>query len=393
MRRKSCGGCLSADLHPVLDLGRTPLADVFPESPDVEETYYPLVVLHCVRCGLVQLADVVPDELLYGADYAFRSSTSPAIRAYHQQYADWLLRRFSDRARRLTVEIACNDGSLLSHLDNAGCRTVGIDPASGAVAAARDRGLSVVDGAFNMRAAIALREEHGPAGLIVANNVLAHIADLHDTIAGIAYLMADDGVAVVEVQYLHDLLAGNMWDHVYHEHRYFLSVESLAHVLWLHNLGVVGMTRSPMQGGSVRLTLTHGFADSITVPEPSTVDLLTGWQARVDYSAARIRDLVHDQVGTVAGYGASAKSCTLLAYCGFGHEDLDYVVDTTPAKVGRWTPGTHIPVVAPGERPEPNAYLLLTWNYLASVLRREQRFWSHGGGRFLVPIPTPMAIP
>lgn len=392
MRRERCGGCDSTDLDPVLDLGKTPLADVFPSSPDEVEVYYPLGVLHCVRCGLVQLSEVVPDDLLYGADYAFRSSTSPAILAYHKRYADWILSRFPALAKRLTVEIACNDGSLLSLLSQAGCRTVGIDPASSAVTAARESGLNVVDDAFNLAAATRLREDNGPAGLIVANNVLAHVADLQDMVAGIAHLLADDGVAILEFQYLPDLLASNSWDHVYHEHRFFLSVTALEPVLRRHGLRVAKVSRTPMQGGSVRLTVQHGTGLSL-YDEPSTKDLIAGWQARVDYSALRIAELVEPQEGRrVAGYGASAKSCTLLSYCGIDSRQLESVVDTTPAKIGRFTPGTHIPVVGPWGTREPDVYLLLTWNYLGSVLRREHSFWE-SGGRFIVPIPAPVVLP
>jgi methylation protein EvaC len=339
----------------------------------------------------VQLADVVPDSLLYGADYAFHSSASPALVAYHREYAWWLLERYRDQAHRLTVEIACNDGSLLAVLDDAGCRTVGVDLAASAVATARDRGLTVVDTAFTRDTAAELLDEYGPAGLVVANNVLAHVPDLRDIVAGIADLLAPDGVAVVEFQYLPDLLIGNQFDHVYHEHRFYLSLTALTPILHWFGLHVVHALRTPMQGGSVRLTLARQPGGSVTLPrEGHLLTLLAGFQVRVNYLARRITDMVFDTPGTIAGYGATAKSATLLSYCGLA-EALTHVVDTTPAKVGRYTPGTHIPVVAPGTRPDPDVYLLTAWNYLSRVLATEHQFRERGG-RFLVPIPAPVLL-
>jgi SAM-dependent methyltransferase len=389
--RVRCAGCGSRDLDDVLDLGKTPLADVFPASPDDPEVYYPLVLLACQRCTLVQLRDVVPDALLYGADYAFHSSASPALVAYHEQYAQWLLTRYLDLARRLTVEIACNDGSLLSLLDAAHCPTVGIDPATAAVNVARGRGLTVEEGLFSSAAAYRLLDTYGPAGLIVANNVLAHVADIRDMLTGIAHLLADDGIAVVEFQYLPDLLAGNQFDHVYHEHRFYLSLTALLPLLRETGLHIAHAIHTPMQGGSLRLSLARQPGLLIRVPrEADLLNALRAFQPRVDYVASRIRAAVDDVRGTVAGYGATAKSATLLSYCQLG-DALDYVVDTTPGKIGRYTPGTHIPVVAPGERPDPDVYLVTAWNYLGRILNSE-RAYRERGGRFLVPIPIPVLL-
>jgi methylation protein EvaC len=376
----------------VLDLGKTPLADAFPHTAQEPEVYYPLVVVVCRSCTLVQLEDVVPDALLYGADYAFHSSASPVISAYHRQYGQWLMDRYGDKARALTVEIACNDGSLLSVLHTAGARVVGVDPATSAVEAARARGLSVVDRPFDQALAAALRDQWGPAGLVVANNVLAHVADLHGFLAAVEYLMAPDGVAVVEFQYLPDLLIGNQWDHVYHEHRFYLSVNALIPILRRYGLHIVHLLRTPMQGGSVRLSLTKAAGPVVMFPrEDRLMVLLAGFQVRVDYLARRTAELVRQQQGRVAGYGATAKSATLLSYCGIGPSELEYIVDTTPGKVGRVTPGTHIPVVAPGDQPVPDVYLLTAWNYLGRVLSNERSFCDNGG-RFLVPIPAPVLL-
>jgi SAM-dependent methyltransferase len=402
MRRDHCGGCGSADLGVFLDLGATPLADRFPATADEPEPTFPLAVAVCTVCWLVQLTEVVPDEVLW-ADYGFYSGASPGKAAAHKAYAGWALAEFGGQARRLTVEVGCNDGDLLRHFQAAGCKVVGIDPAEGPAEAARTTyGLCVLSRAFGRAAAGWIAEHHGPAGLVIANHVAAHAADPHGFFAGVAELLAPDGVALVEVQYLPDLLAGNQFDHVYHEHRFFYSVGSLSRVAAEHGLRVAQVIRSGQQGGSLRLVLLRGH----DLAEHGSVGYERGrlglegmapyesFQGRVDYIRGRLVSLIHDERTAghrLAGYGATAKSATLLNTCGIGASLLEYVEDTTPYKIGRVTPGTHIPVVAPGDRDRPDTFLLLLWNDLAGVLRRERAFLD-AGGRFLVPIPVPVLI-
>jgi SAM-dependent methyltransferase len=405
VQRATCGGCDSPNLEPVLNLGSTPLADTFPADPAATEVTYPLRVAACRRCGLVQLLDVVPDRLLYGESYGFTSSASPSLRAYHRTYARQLLARYGDQAKQLTVEVACNDGDLLQHFAAAGCRTVGIDPAPAQTQAARERGLAAITAPFDTTAAAQIRAAHGPAGLIVANNVLAHVPDLHEVMQGIADLLAPRGTAVIQVQYLPDLLVGNQWDHVYHEHRYYFGVGPLALLAMKHGLSVRHVAHSAAQGGSVQVTLVRGvgYGDQ-GVPSLERAARAEEWlavpaaysgvQGRVDYCRDRILDALlaeAKQDRSVAGYAASAKSCTLLNYCAVTAGQVPHVVDTTPYKIGRFTPGTHLPIVGPGDRPDPDTYLLLAWNYLPGILRREAAF-AAAGGRFLVPTPLPVLL-
>lgn len=401
MRREQCGGCGSSDLEVFLDLGKTPLADRFPTTADEPEDTYPLEVAVCRRCWLVQLLEVVPDDVLW-ADYGFYSGTSPGKRAYHQAYAQWALTEFGEQARRLTVEIGCNDGDLLQHFHAAGCNVHGIDPASGPVAVARERGLRVWESPFDSVGARIIRAADGPAGLIIANHVAAHVADPHDFFAGIAELLAPDGVAVVEVQYFPDLLVGNQFDHVYHEHRFFFSANSLCLVLLKHDLMIQSIIHTPQQGGSIRVVCRPTKAAlNWKPPLPqgeyqhlSSMATYQSFASRVAYLRERLLALLDDERRAgrrLAGYGATAKSTTLLNACGIGPDLLEYVEDITPAKIGRVTPGTHIPIVAPGERQQPDTYLLLLWNDLAGVLRRERAFIDQGG-RFLVPIPVPVLL-
>jgi hypothetical protein len=397
VRRETCGGCGSPDLQTFLDLGSSPLADRFPATVDEPEDWYPLQVAVCTSCWLVQLLEVVPDGLLFGDDYGFFTGASPSAVAYFGDYADWLWTRFkSDGA--LVVEVACNDGTLLAELTGLGARTIGVEPASGPADAARERGLDVIGEPFDVNVAQRIVAEHGLARLVVANNVAAHVADLSDFFGGIAALLDEDGAAVVEVQYVGDLLAGNQFDHIYHEHRYFFSGASLTTVMRHHGLYAQSIRWKPAQGGSIRVVAGRD-ASGVQTPTAESAFLrdlgaYRSVQGRVEFLRDRLVALIVEEASAgrkVAGYAASAKSATLLNFCGLGPAEIDHIVDTTPAKIGRFTPGSKIPIVAPGDRPEPDTYLLLAWNYLSGVLRRERAFVDDGG-RFLVPIPYPVLL-
>lgn len=396
--RTGCGGCQSPDLMPFLDLGASPLADVFPTSPDAVLPRYPLRAVVCRSCWLVQLLDVVPDELLYGADYGFYSSTSPSIRAYDADLARWALARFGDEAKRGVVEIACNDGSLLQHLAaGAGGPVLGVEPAAGPAEVARKRGLIVAEVPFTR----ALAEDIVPSGLVIAKNVAAHVADLPDFLAGIAHLIGDDGVAVIEVQDVAALLLGNQFDHFYHEHRFYFSVASLSAACWRAGMHVVETERTPAQGGSIRAVVRRRAGALLDVRwHPVAQGWLrdrsayAGIQGRADELRDRLLALLDYERSagrTVAGYAATAKSATLLNWCDIGPDRLAYIEDTTPHKIGRYTPGTGIPIVAEGDRPYPDTRLLLAWNYLGNVLERENGY-TMSGGRWIVPIPVPAVL-
>jgi methylation protein EvaC len=395
--RKACAGCGSTRLHDFLDLGSSPLADRFPAAGDDEE-WLPLRVAACEACRLVQLRDVADDADLFGADYGFLTGASPALAAYYAGWAEWALREHGGQARAGVIEIACNDGTLLAHFAAAGCPVLGIEPAGPPARAAEAAGLAVLRAPFT--AALAAGSGIAPAGLVIANNVAAHVADPLDFLTGIRSLLAPRGVAVIEFQYLGDLLAGCMLDHVYHEHRFFYSLESFSWLAMQAGLYVTDAERTPGQGGSLRVTLSAdrtlrraGPPWRLEPPGLCTPHILAGMQARAEYAAGRLVEVLEaerDAGRMVAGYGASAKSATLLNFCGIGPRLVQRVEDLTPGKIGRETPGSRIPIVAPGG-PQPDTYLLLAWNYLGPVLRREREFLE-SGGRLIVPGPVPVVI-
>lgn len=397
MRRTTCGACAGAALEVFLDLGETPLANTYPSSVDEKEGWYPLELAVCGNCGLVQLMEVVDDAEIYGVDYGFYSGGSPAQLAYHHRGAELLLDRHEDLARRLTVEVACNDGSLLHHFAAAGCPTLGIDPAAGPVGVARGRGLEVIGESLSTALAQRVRAEYGPAGLVVAYNSMAHVADLPDVLGGVRTLMDERSLAVIEVQYLPDLLAGNMYDQVYHEHRFFYSLRSLRHATGLHGLYVIDAELIELQGGGLRATLS---ADPRAVPRSSVAAICAreawlpraygGFQGKVDRTRDHLRSLIDAEVKmghSLAGYGASAKATTICNFCDLGPDQLRHVVDTTPYKQGRYLPGTGIPILAPDDAEPVDTLLLLTANYLGTVLRTNPH-----QGRWIVPQPLPAVL-
>lgn len=423
--RDRCGGCNADALTPFLDLGSSPLADVFPAAPDADLPRYPLRVVVCRSCWLAQLLDVVPGADLFGPDYGFYSSTSPSIRAYDAEFARWALDRFGAEAKRGVVEIACNDGSLAQHfITDDGPSVLGFEPAPGPARVAKERGVLIVNEPFTATSAQTVTRYEFPErpGLVIAKNVAAHVADLGDFFAGVAHLIGGDGVAVVEVQDVAALLLGNEIDHVYHEHRYYFSAASLGAAAWRAGLVMVDVERTPAQGGSIRAILRRldpALAAAGARWSPPAGDPLcsmapyAAMQHRAEMLRGRLIDLLDAErtAGrTVAGYAATAKSATLLNWCGIGPDRLAHVEDTTPAKIGRYTPGTNIPIVGPGDRERPDTYLLLAWNYLGDVLRREWgRFqppeviedpaggpvrlhWPRTHQRFIVPIPVPVVI-
>lgn len=394
MRRSVCASC-DGELTSFLDLGSTPLANTLPGSAAAEETWYPLEVAVCTSCWLVQLLEVVPDGEIYGEHYSFRTATAGSA-GYFSGVANNLLDRYPAQARRLTVEIACNDGTLLQRFADAKCDTLGIEP-SGAAVDALARGLRVMTEPWTLKLADEARELLDSAGLILAFNVMAHVPDPRDFLAGVRLMLADDGVAVIEFQDFAALAAGCQFDHVYHEHRFFYSLASFSRLAHRCGLELFDWDRPLVQGGSIRAYLRPGTRLGLDIgPDERWLEDVTVYrcmQGRADFARQNLLELVWaelDEGRSIAGYGATAKACTLLNFCGFGPDHIQWVGDTTPGKIGRFVPGTGIPICAFGES-VPDTYLLTAWSYFSSVIRREREFLD-GGGKFILPGAVPVIL-
>jgi SAM-dependent methyltransferase len=393
MRRTSCSACGAADLSVFLDLGPSPIADAYTAKPGEETPRFPLQVAVCVQCKLVQLLEVVPADVLFGTGYSFYSSASPPLSLYHRRYADDVKIHHSSQAVRGVLEVGCNDGDMLRHFIH--LRHLGVDPATGPIAAARARGCNVLEKPFGLAAAASLRAENGPFGLVIANHVLAHVEDVSDFLAGIAAMMDTDSLAMIEVQYLPDLLVNNAFDLVYHEHRNFFSLTSLEIAAARHRLRIVDAELTDRQGGSLRITLSRSgtiwpatAVESIRSSEAwlRSFSAYDGMQGRAERIRERLGNILADHRGQVAIYGAPAKLTTLAAFCRLDVDRLGWCVDSTPAKQGRYLPGTSIPIVAPSKRNHPDAYLLAAWNYAATIMARNP------GNRWILAIPAPVVL-
>lgn len=392
--RTECAGC-GGQLWPVLHLGMSPLADSFPAQPSGTLPKYPLEMASCHSCGLCQLMDVVDDGELFGEDYGFFTGGSPALVRYYAKWAQDVLGEFTEQAQKLTVEIGSNDGTLLQNFVTAGCKVVPVEPATPPAKVAAQRGLNVWHAPFSLAEAEKIREETGPAGLVFGINVVAHTADPLDFLKGVRHLLSAEGVAIFEFQDLAHLVAGCQFDHVYHEHRFFFSAHSFAELAARAGLMCFRYLPTDGQGGSVRMYLRKGQHVWNGV-QPGAMEhstQLLSLQARADWARTRLTGILEAAAsdGAVAGYAASAKSCTLMNFCKIGPDLLRYVEDTTPSKVGRYTPGTNVAICAPGQRREPDYYLVMAWNYLGHAMCQKSE-WAAKGGQFIVPIPVPVVI-
>lgn len=401
VHKTECRICKGRDLSRVLSLGEHPPVDNFVTAAQVrDEKRYPLDVYFCRACGLVQLLDVVAEDELFHGGYAYFSSASAPLVNHFRAYADDL-KKEQLSAGDLVVDIGSNDGILLQFLADE-YRVLGIEPSGNVAEAARAKGIETLDGFFGVAMAQDIVKKYGKAKVVTANNVFAHIDDIDEIIRAVLELLSDDGVFVSESHYLLDLIEKREFDTVYHEHLCYYSVKPLTRLFERFGMEVFDVRRVDVHGGSIRVYARRaaGLPAHARVRELYDLEARSGihalerftdFQREVEGIRDRLVSLVRGfrkEGKIVTAYGAPAKGNTLLNFCGFTADDLNYVTDTTPAKVGLLTPGSHIPVVSPDvlSTETPDYILLLAWNYKDFILKKEQALRDRGA-KFIIPIP------
>lgn len=413
-RNEVRGGCLvcgAALPEPFLDLGRTGLANNLAPSAGAlaPDPVHRLRVGFCAACSHVQLLDPAPPRSMFD-EYLYVSSASSTLSAHLEGLARLLQARAQLTSRDLAVDIGSNDGTLLAAIaatGHPGPRIVGIDPAANLAALALARGVPVETAYFDAATAAALVERHGRARLITATNSLPHIPALDSYLRGVKTLLAPGGMFVVEAHYLGDLVEQNAFDTIYHEHVSYWALGPLTRLLARHSLEVFDVERLAVHHGQLRAWIGRSGERAVSpaVGRLAGEEIRSGLGRLETFTAfgERTRALRQQLRATiaglraqglrVAGYGAPAKASTLLAYCGFGPDDIAWIADRNRLKQGRATPGTRIPIVDPeriaAERPD--VLVLFAWNFAGEIMAQLDDF-RRAGGRFLVPIPEARLI-
>jgi SAM-dependent methyltransferase len=400
-RCRSCGG---DDFAPILSLGETPLANRLLSEHELtrEEPRYPLDVVYCRACHLVQITQTIPPEELF-REYVYFSSFSDEMLERVQWLVSGMLAVRRLGADALVLEIASNDGYLLQYYLRAGVPVLGIEPARNvAEVARRERHIPTICEFFDEALAQRLVAEGRQADVVHAHNVLAHVADLNGFVRGVSRVLKPDGVWVIEVPWVRDLIDQVEFDTIYHEHLCYFSLAALEPLLARHGLALGDAVRVPIHGGTLRCFVGHAERTAPSRRLQRLLDDEVRWGSRDEATYAgfgeRVAALREQLVRTlverkaagrrIAAYGASAKGSTLLNYFGIRGNLLDFVVDRSPVKQGRYTPGTHLPI-SPPERliaEMPDDVLLLTWNFLDEILLQQSEY-RRRGGRFIVPVP------
>jgi SAM-dependent methyltransferase len=392
----------------------SPLANalVRPHEHQQPDPRYPLEVLRCPVCSLVQLSISVAPELLF-RNYVYLSSVSDAFVAHARRLVERVVKMRALGDKALAVEIASNDGYLLQHYRAHGIAALGIEPARNVARIAREqRGIDTIEEFFGRNLASRLAAKGLRADVIHANNVLAHVPDFNGALAGIRLLLKDDGEAIIEVPSLCDMIERLEFDTIYHEHLFYFSLTALRKAFARARLTIVDVEHLSMHGGSLRVFVRRTEAPG--VPDLEGIKRVTAmleaehaWgvetpqrYTRFQYEVVGLRRKLVDLVGglkrrghSIAAYGAAAKGTTLLNYCGLGPDELDYVVDRSPVKQGLLTPGTLLAVHPPEKLVEtmPDYVLLLVWNFADEVMAQQAEY-RRRGGRFIVPVPEPRIV-
>jgi SAM-dependent methyltransferase len=407
MQIHECRSCRSSALRVVLDLGNHPISNALltAENQAQKEASYPLQLAFCEDCALLQVTETVPPEILYQRDYPYFSSSSPALLQHAASIAQRLIRERGLGPNSLVLEVACNDGYLLRNFVEQGIPCLGVDPAEGPAAQARQIGVPVINDFFSLGLAEDLAAQGQFADVMIANNVVAHVDAINDFVAGFARLLKPKGTAVFEFAYAVDMIEKCEFDTIYHEHLFYHTLHGLTPLFARHGLHLNDVERLPIHGGSLRLFVGRSAERSARLEELMNYERSLGvdrlrWYEHFSGRVVRLGNSLIELLRAekkrgkrIACYGAAAKGSTLVNYLDLGPGFFEYVVDTNPHKQGKFMPGQRIPIVHPDRllETQPDLVLLLVWNFAGEVLRQQSAYRA-AGGRFIIPIPEPHVI-
>lgn len=407
----SCRACKNSSFVSVLDLGKTPPANSFLETIDKrapdKEFWFPLKVLLCKNCSLLQLKHVVSPKLLFD-NYVYVSSTNKAFTKHFKDFSENVVAMLTLKKGNLIIDIGSNDGILLKPFKSQGMRVLGIEPAKDIAKRANQNGIKTIQKFFSPKLAKAIVKKYGPAKVVTANNVFAHIDDLDKVIIGVKILLEDDGVFIIEVPYLVDFLRKNLFDTVYHEHLSYFAIHPLKGLFERLGMKIFAVRKVRSHGGSIRVfvkknsrkyKVNSSVSRYIGLERELKLHTLIPYRLlskRIENNKKKLKNLLLSlkrQRKQIVGYGAPAKGNTLLNYFGISKRVLDYIVDDSVYKQGLYTPGTHIPVVAPRAlyRDQPDYILILAWNFAQPIMKTHQEY-KRLGGAFIIPVPYPKII-
>jgi len=403
----ACRICMSSNLEEILDYGNVALADGFLDTEDdiVDEKSYPLHLMFCLDCRHVQISEILSPGLLF-QDYVYETNTSDAITSYVTKFSQEILIRYgSGHHLPRVLEIASNDGTVLSCFKEQGCEILGIDPAENIASVANNKGIRTLPEFFSQTIAESVINEYGKWDIIIARNVIAHVKELHSVFQGIRLLLADEGFCVIEVPHLETMFRELQYDQVFHEHIGYHSLDSIVRLADQFGMKVVDVEKVWVHGGSIRVFLqpsqsSKRSADNVKqmLHDEMKIGLLE--MNRWDEFRQRVinqRDLLRKEIDLlngsglkVAAYGASGKGQSMLQFVGLDQRLVEYVVDRSARKQGKLTPGTHIKIFPPSHiyKEFPDVILLCAWNLSKEIYKQEEEYIKLGG-RILHPLPEP----
>jgi hypothetical protein len=401
----NCRFCQTQLHHTFVDLGMSPLSNAFlnPEQLDKEEPFFPLHAYVCEQCFLVQLEEFEQPEVIFN-DYAYFSSYSDSWLDHARKYTEMMIERFSFNSSHQIIEIASNDGYLLQYFKQKKIPVLGIEPAANVAEVAIKKGIATRTQFFGKETASELRSESICGDLILGNNVLAHVPDLNDFVAGLKIALSEDGIVTMEFPHLLNLIEEHQFDTIYHEHFSYFSLYTVDQVFNTHKLKIFDVEKLTTHGGSLRIFCCHQENDRQEIlprvneikqiEQKSRLDQLDTYLNFTDKVQQTKQSLLNFIVNakkenkSIVGYGAPAKGNTLLNYCGVQSDSIDYTVDRSPHKQGKFLPGTHIPV-CPVERineTKPDYILVLPWN-LCEEISQQLKYTNEWGCKLILPVP------